>query len=386
MRRLSWAVALLVAAASWAPAGARAAAAGTIRGRVLNGSARRPQPGVEVTLSAGRSGRRPVARRTTTDRRGRFEFSGLATGGDLAYALDARFDGGLFAGGAVQLPSSGSSAPVIDTTLRVWPTTTDPSAIVVARDLLFVVPHDSRAGAIESVTVANTSPRAYIGRGGRLSSRREPAPTLAFALPAGASLAGLRILQASLDVPTVLPDRDLGGFTTTVAIPPGKSEIVFAYPLALDGGRIDLSRRALYPVLDLRVFAAEPLSVRGDLLEAAGDVTLQGRTYRRWSARGDLDPGDVVQATAVAEAGRDPLLIEVGAALLLIALAGGLVARRRLRREAPGRPPDRSRTELLEAIAELDLRREAGELSEGRWERERTALKGVLERLGPEPS
>jgi Carboxypeptidase regulatory-like domain len=386
MRRLALALAGCVVAGWIAPAAG--ATTGTIRGRVVSGATRRPEPGVRVTLTAGSDGSQPVERSAITDRAGRFEFGLLPTGDDLAYALDARFDGGLFAGGAVSLPSGGEQAPVIETTLRVWRTTTEPGSIVVDKDLVFVVPSDEGAGAIESVAIDNTSERAYIGRGA--GAGRGRAPTLGLALVAGGSVRGLQILEATLDVPEITPDADLGGFTTTMAIPPGPARLVFTYPVSGAAGQFDLSRRALYPVLDYRVFVADPLTVRSDGLRPSGEVRLKGKTYRRYDAPGGLDAGDTVQALALAEAGLDPGLVAGAGAVAAIVLGAVAVALRRRGRGgvAPQvRQQPRARAELVEAIAELDLRRRSGEVDQGEWMRRRAELKARLERMRePEPT
>ncbi|MFN2488611.1 MAG: carboxypeptidase-like regulatory domain-containing protein [Actinomycetota bacterium] len=366
---------------------------GTIRGRILNETTGRAGSGVLVTLTGGRGGN--LQRETRTDVRGRFRFEDLATGDDLFYALDARYDGGLFAGGAVKLPADTARRPVVEARLRVWRTTTDPSSIVVARDYLFLIPNEEGAGVIESVTVTNSSAAAYIGRGAAVGGSRDgiPAPSLAFPLPAAADIDGVRILDASLDIPQLVP-TDLGGFAATVAVPPGETRITFTYPVTGSGGRFDLSRRALYPVLEHSIFTEEPLSLDSDALEAAGGTKLNGEEYRRWSTLEPLDPGDVVQALALAEARWDPALV-VGAAALGVALAGLVAAALvRVRRRPPARPalelrPEGAREDLLLAIAELDLRHRDGELSEREWSVQRATLKERLRnasRGGPEPA
>ncbi|HEX2294983.1 MAG TPA: carboxypeptidase-like regulatory domain-containing protein, partial [Actinomycetota bacterium] len=165
--RAALAVALVLALAP--PAGA--AEKGTIRGRVLNETTGEAQPGVRVTLTTARDdGSEPRRITKTTDDRGRYVFAGLATGDDRYYAVDARFDGGHFAGGVVRLPEDTSRPPVVDSTLRVWETTTDPAAIVIRRDSIFVVPSDGGVGVIEAVVVANIADQAYIGRGRSLGA------------------------------------------------------------------------------------------------------------------------------------------------------------------------------------------------------------------------
>lgn len=381
VRAVSAATTLALAATlALTPAPAGAAARGAIEGRVVNRTIGEPQPGATVVLAGGRGGGRPpLERRATTDPSGRFVFRGLPTGADRAYTLDARYDGGLFAGRALSLPANTERPPVIEASMSVWDTTSDPTSVVIERDSLFVLQGEAGAGAVESVRIANTTRRAYIGRGATGDGAAR-APTFALSLPADANLQGLRILDGSIDVPEIV-STSVGGFGLTVAIPPGTTALTFTYPLASSGGRIDLTRRALYPVLDLAVLASPPLDIEGGALRRAGEVTLEGRTYRRWSAPTTVAAGDTVEAVAVAEAGSGPALWGGAVVAAALVVAAGVAVRRRARSRRPG-PGDEEvpRERLLEAIAELDLLLRAGDIAEAEWSARRGALKSRLER------
>jgi hypothetical protein len=356
---------------------AAAASRGTIEGRVINATTGKTQRDVVVTLSGGARG--AVIARTRTDAAGHYRFTGLRTGDDRPYALDAHYHGGLFAGRAVTLPGDTARAPVITGTLRVWETASDPRAIVVRRDDLFLIPNEGALGVLQSVTLANTSDRAYIGRGGK------GAPSVAFSLPAGADIATTRILRATLDIPRLVPLEDLGGFGTTVAIPPGEIQITFSYRVEGSAGNFDLSRRALYPTIESSIHARDPITVSSDRLTPSGEVNLRGTSYRRWSLDGPLDAGAPLQATAAAEAGSTPLVVGSAVLLVVAGIAGALVVirSRRLRARAagseqPSQPLDHDA--LVEAIAELDLRHDEGEVSSKEWSERRARLKQELTR------
>lgn len=358
-------VALVVVAV--APA-AGAAERGAIRGRVLNAATGEPEAGVTVVLTTSGDG---AKERSVTDARGRYRFGSLPTGEDRFYALDARFQGGSFAGGAIRIPSDTNASPVIDTTLRVWPTTRDPAAIVVRRDDLFVVSSERGAGVIHALTVANLSDEAYIGRGGRFGS----GASVGFSLPSGAR--NVRVVDAEIDIPALaVLDNGVGA---TVAFPPGETRVTLSYELSMSGSTIDLSRPALYPTLELSVFAAPPLEVRSNRLEPADEVSLSGTRYRRWDSTEQLDAGDPLQAIAVAAAGISALPV---IAIILGALAAGAAFATLLRRK-PRRVS--SRDELLVAVAELDLAFEKGALTEERWKNERERLKARLGSKEPVP-
>ena len=365
---------------------------GAIRGRVLNETTGDPQAGVDVTVtSALEDGSTPRTYETRTDGHGRYEITGLVPDDDRFYAVDARWQQGLFAGGVVQIPEGTRRAPVIKTTLRIWDTTSDPTAIVVERDSIFLVPSDEGIGVIEALHVTNTSDKAYIGRGAALDGATEEGgppgaeedgqvPSLGFALPEAAELPASPIVDADIDIPSIVGTSF--GFAATIAIPPGNRSIAYSYELPGEGGTYELSRPALYPTLEVSVFAADPLRVESNRLEPNGTEQVEARTYDRYTTTEALEPGDELQAIAIADADPGGVLAMAGMAAVLLALAGGGVFLvRRLRPRAPGTqaPPDRA--EVIEAIARLDLSKDKGALSEEEWASRRAELRRRLDRI-----
>jgi Carboxypeptidase regulatory-like domain len=372
---------------------AHAAPKGVIEGTVVNGATGKPQPGVEVTLVGARQdGGGSLQRTATTSRTGAYEFMGLPTGDDRLYAIDATYAGGLFAGRAVSIPSDSKKTPVIETTLRVWDTTTDPAAILVRRNDVFVVPDAGRAGVVESVTVVNPTDLAYIGRGAEAAGGgSSTAPSLGFALPPGASERGVRVLDSDLDIPRLV-NTDFG-FGVTVAIPPGESRITYTYELPGGGGSFDVSRSALYSIGEFSIYAADPLEVESNRLDGGETVDIDGTTYRRWATRDSIDPGDPVQAVATARAGMEPGLVAGIAGVLVLVVVVGLIAYRRARKHRSigvpveaSRPSFTTRAEVVETIAALDVSFQAGSISESEWRTRRNQLKDELREFAPEPA
>jgi hypothetical protein len=372
------------------PPAASAAPSGTIEGRVLNGNGDRPQARVDVVLTGARpDGSDQIVRRTTTDKKGRFEFNRVPTGGRV-YALDARFDGGLFAGGAIELPAGTDKRPVVKTTLRVWATTSDPDAILIRRNNIFLSPGEGALDVIESFTVANLSRRAYIGR---RASRQPGGPraTLGLALPPGAERSGVQVVDSSIDVPRLIP-TDFG-VAITAAVPPGETIITVAYRVPGNAGVYDFAKTALYPVLNTSVHAPEPLTIESNRLVDNGEVTVGDTRYARWSTTAALEPGDQLQVAAVAEADGSPGLV-IGVVIAAV-LAIGLLLWALLRRRAPApivttagaHPVPETREHLLSLIAALDVRYRAGDVTEEEWARRRAELKDQLAELQtPEPA
>lgn len=359
------------------PLPARAAATGVIEGRVLHGDDDRPIASAEVTLTQATTGAERETLVATTGRDGAFRFPDLPTGDDHLYALDVTYDGGLFPGRALTLPDDTDEEPVVETTVRVWDTTTEPDAIVVQRNDLFVVESEgAQVGVIETVQLTNTAPDAYIGRGRAEGAGSGDTPSLGFSLPASAELEQIQILDASLDVPQLV--RTDFGFGITTAIPPGQFSITFSYPVPGSAGSYDLSRRTLYDTLNLAVFASEELSVRTNRLDENEAVEIEGRTYVEHSTDEPLDAGDSVQVVALADAGTPPGLVAgMAGALVLVAALGALPLIMSRRRKAA---PAADRSELLRQIAELDIRHERGEIDDEAWTERRSRLRAEIAR------
>lgn len=363
------------------PAPVRSAETGTIEGKVINAGDDKPQEGVRVTLSSGDAAGNTDTTSVTTGADGTYRFTGLATGADLFYALDAEYKEGLFTGRAITIPDDTEEEPVIETTLRVWETTEEPTSILIASDVMFLVPNENGGlGVIEAVTVLNQSQHeAYIGRG---LAEDETRTSVGFALPAGARDAQVSILEADLSVPELL--RKEYGFDITSAIPPGESKFTFSYEIKGSAGSYDLSRDTLYPTVRLQIYAQPPLEVEGLLLEEGDEVTLEGGTYKEYRASEGLDAGDPQQVLAVAEAGTSPaLLAGMAGALVLVAALGFFPvwrsrrARRRAEELAP-EPKEDPKDTLLRELAELDARHERGDLAYEEWSARRAEKKAEL--------
>jgi len=350
----------------------RAAGSGVITGEVVNQTTGRPAVGATVTLAgADENGSGRVRRTTTTDRNGRYRFSRLPSGPDWLYIIDAEFDGGLFPGSPFSFPAG--EKPSLQTSAKVWNTSSDPSSILVARDAMFALPSENAVGVVESVTVLNHGNLAYVGRGGTGAPAKT---TFGFGLPAGAEQVGIQ--DASLDVPELVA-TDFG-FGITVALPPGKSTFTYTYRVPADGSTYVLSKTALYPTADLLVFVGDPLRLETDRMRESGTETVGGKTYRRWIAPGMVDAGDTVliQATAEAEMAFVPFAVGTGALLALI--SGAYMFMRRRSRVAAA-TPSLGRDELIAAIASLDVAHENGTVDEAEWTKQRAELKQRLVEL-----
>ena len=359
---------LLVAVISLAAvAPVSAAERGVITGRVINETTGEPASGAEVTLAgADEAGSGRVRRTVTTGKDGSYRFASLPSDPGWLFIVDARFDDGLFPGSPFRFPDG--EKPRLQTSLKVWNTTADPNSIIIDRDAMFVLPSENSVGVVESVTVLNQTDLAYVGRGMATGASET---TFGFGLPAGAG--DVAIQNASLDVPELVA-TDFG-FGITVALPPGESTFTYSYRVPADALTYVLSKTALYPTADLLVFAGEPLEIASDRLRSVGTETVDGETYERWEAPGLVDAGDTVLIQASAQADIQWWPFALGAGVLVAAIGAMYMVKRKRPRTGPAR---RTREELIDAIASLDVALEAGTIEKEDWETQRAELKSQL--------
>lgn len=377
MRRLIAATAAVMVMAL--PA-AEAQSEAVIRGRVVHGETNRGLPGITVTLLGARAdGSGRIDEQSESGRDGSFSFPNVKIDSQMTYTVESTYDDGLFVGENIDI-ESGEPSPI---DLKVWDTTSDPASISVPRHHVFVLRNSEGVGVLESVTVANETDNAYVGRAATMGGETGPGtPTLGFGLPPQAI--GGRIDVLSSDINRLYVTETDFGFAATVAIPPGETTTIFGYAAEGTGGSYDISRRILYPTEELAAFVTDPFVVQSNRLTPDKDETIRGRTYSVWRSTEPLDPGDLVPLAAVAE-GSSSSGLAIGAVVGLAALVLLIVAAFVWRKRGPAPAPKATREDLLTAIAELDLKKDVGDISAEEWAERRASLKSKLREPEPAP-
>ena len=381
MRRLRIAAAALLVLAS-AAAPAQAQNKTTLSGTVLHGKSGDPVTKAEVRVIGARvDGQGRVFDKTVKSSNNGSYSINVPTRKGLEFAVEATYDGGLFVGDSVRIKKGAKKRVDVE----VWDTTSDPSAIRVTDDQLVIAQDESNTGVLEVVTVENPTKLAYIGRGRSLGADQDDdSPTLGFALPAEAIGQPIELIDSSLNRLYAV-DASFG-FAATVAIPPGETTATFRYLISGEGGRFDLTRRALYPTDVVTVLATDPLEIDSDRLDYQGREEIGPDEYRKWSSTNSFDAGDLVPMLAVAEGSGSSSLwigILVGLGIIVLLASIGMLVRRRPTsaprvKSKPSKTKLPPKADLVSAIAELDLRHESGELTEQEWSEERTRLKSLL--------
>jgi hypothetical protein len=400
--------------------------AGTVHGVVKNGTSGKPAAGIEVILIQLQGGMQPVAN-SKTDGQGQFSFDNPSLGAQ-PMLVRAVFRGVNFH----QPVPPGKN----DIQVEVFDPTQDPKSISVPSHIVIVQPSGSTLIVGEEYSVQNASnpPQAYFRADG----------TFEFAIPDKAQLqqaaawgpSGMPVVQATID-------KTKNHYAIAFAFRPGESGMRYSYELPYLGNATTLKLPTVYPGAKLLVLAPPTMQISGEGLEPGGQeqgMSIYGRsgvparTVFAVSISGTAPPAN---AGGGADSGRDgqqggpvagPVTVQqipgrldvlkwpliagflgvfaLGAILLarrpVVAVAGGsseaenASAGRAKKPKPPGADANRraspslaevdaavgtSLDSLKDQIFRLELRRQAGTLSEEEYVRERARAEKVLRDL-----
>jgi hypothetical protein len=299
---------------------------------------------------------------TATDGRGRFRFRFRADSSTI-YLLSARHSGIEYFSPPVH---TNPARP--DTAIRIiaYDTSSTATISVEARHLVVSRPgEDGSRSILDLIVLRNAGQRTRIAAD---SSR----PTWVGQLPRGTM--GLELGES--DVSPEAIGRDGDSLIVTAAIAPGEKQLTLEY--LVPAGRQVLELLLTEPVPMLNVLAEEAeVVVSGGTLVFADSQTLQGRSFRRWTA---ARPAEGLVRVVLPGRPRAPEWI-LTALVTTVAIALVVAGWRLATQKATSRA---STDELLERIAGLDARyhgREA-EVPAEEWHRylsERARLKSLLE-------
>lgn len=370
---------------------AHAQIAGRVGGVVVNGTPGGTVPaGFEVVLLTVDNGGNVVDQKVTrVDDRGVFEFAGVRSN-DVVNRVVADYQGVI-----TTIRIEDEIAPA-NLKVEIYETTRSLESIEVVSHALVVRPDASikAMGILEFVTFKNSGDRTFV------TDLTDPSVTglsmFRFGLPPGyEGLSGI-----SIDPP--LPAGQLievgPGFALTNPIPPGEFRLLFEYFIPYDGSSLEFTKNLPFGARELRLLLLkEAGEVTAEGLESGEDVTLGLSVYS--VMRGTDYPRGHQVALKFGKLPEPPLwqrivdgindssaVVKFGVpAVAGVALAGllgyVLVVRRRGRQDPLDVPPDGApeasgpdRAALVQQIAELDTRFEAGEMEESEYRSRRSSL------------
>ena len=246
--------------------------AGVLHGTVKNGTTGKTVEGVEVILLQLQGGMQPVAN-SKTDAQGQFTFDNPSVGAQ-PMLVRAVYKGINFHS---PLPPGRT-----DIEVAVFEPSKDPKTISVTSRIVFFQPEGSKLTVGEEYAIQNNSqpPQAFFRSDGNFE----------FAIPENA-----RLQQVAASGPTGMPvvqvpiDKTKGKYAIAYAFRPGQNTVRYSYEVPYPGNAATVKIATVYPAARLLVVASPALQVSGDGLQSGGQE--QGMSVY---ARENLTPSTVV--------------------------------------------------------------------------------------------
>jgi len=252
--------------------GAVAAQAGVLHGTVRNGTTGKTVGGVEVILLQLQGGMQPVGN-SRTDAQGRFTFDNASVGAQ-PMLVRAVYKGINF---HTPLPPGRS-----DIEVAVFEPSKDPKTIAVGSRIVFFQPNGSMLTVGEEYAIQNNSqpPQAFFRSDGNFE----------FSIPDNAQLqqvaaagpAGMPVVQAPID-------KKKGRYAISYAFRPGQNTVRYSYEIPYPGDAATVKVPTVYPTARLLVVAPPSMQISGEGLQSSGQE--QGMSVY---SRENLTPATVV--------------------------------------------------------------------------------------------
>jgi hypothetical protein len=400
-----WAALVLLAAS---------ACGGVLHGTVKNGTTGTPAAGVEVILIQLQGGMQPVAN-SKTDAQGQFSFDNPSLGAQ-PMLVRAVYKGINFH----QPVPPGRS----DVEVSIFEPSKDPKTISVASRIVFFQPNGETLTVAEEYSIQNNAqpPQAYFRADGNFE----------FVIPENAKLqqiaaagpAGMPVVEAPID-------KKKGKYGIAYAFRPGQNTVRYSYEVPYPGDTTTIKVATIYPSARLLVVASPSMQINGEGLQSGGQeqgmsvygrenvpannvmaVNVSGTAPPLQSGGSDSGGGgqggrDAEAAAPAANIQSIPGRLDVlkwpliagfvgifalGAMLLarkpVVAVAGGVPVANAAIAPAPSAPLSQvdaavgtSLDALKDQMFRLELRRQAGTISEEEYTRERARAEKVLRDL-----
>jgi hypothetical protein len=390
--------------------------AGVLHGTVKNGTSGRAAAGVEVILIQLQGGMQPVAN-SKTDAQGQFSFDNPSLGAQ-PMLVRAVYKGINFH----QPVPPGRN----DVEVSIFEPSKDPKTISVASRIIFFQPSGENLTVAEEYSIQNNSqpPQAYF----------RPEGNFEFVIPDSAKLqqvaaagpTGMPVVQAPID-------KKKGKYAIAYALRPGQNTVRYSYEMPYPGNAATLNLTTIYPEARVLVVGSPTLQISGGGLASGGQeqgMSVYGREnvvandVMAVSVSGTAPPLQNAGSDSAGGGGRDaqdpqaaapttnvqsipgrldvlkwPLIAGFGA---LFALGAGLLARKPVAVVAGGVPGTGSRVASIPAstplaqvdaaggtsldalkdqLFRLELRRQAGTISDAEYAQERARAEKVLRDL-----
>ncbi|MGH9376351.1 MAG: hypothetical protein ACRD1J_09345, partial [Terriglobia bacterium] len=370
----------------------RLQAAGSIEGRVVNGTTNRPAAGQTVQLlNPGKGGMSKVAA-TRTDASGHFAFAKPSTGPATFYLIEALYQGVAYH--QIVRPTAKQAGSV---NLTIYNASPAPPRLTISSARFLVRAKGGKVQVEELYGVRNASSPAV--------AYANPDGTFSFNLGGDASQPSVEVVgELNMPLPQdVRPGETPGQYLIHYPLKPGLTVVIVAYHADYSSQDFFLSDSVPYPVDQLEMdVAPSTLKVQSALFardgadpDSGGEKLLAQNLPAGTVIKADLS-GEAAAGTAP-ESGDEQTVQELpnpmtrlglpllGCFLLVLLWAMGVrVSKEWARRGATrsGHPAQKQLEakieKLINSIANLDELFEAGKVPEKRYWRERLDLKAKL--------
>lgn len=386
---------------------------------VISGSLRQGTPGgppldeigpLPVTLNIYQQTELTATRTVTASADGQFVFAELPVDAGYFFLAETEYAGvrytsPILAFSGPDFPEGRVGPERLETTLPLFETTRDSSAVYIGR-ANWIIEHEPGRLLIGQLF-------SFGNRAAQTVLPGEEGGTLALAVPPNAR--NLNFQDGEISGVYRLGEQDPASganlvYDTRPLLPGAESRLVFpSYQIPFDGTSAQVEFPVNYEIERLNLLVAVlpglevEVSAAGQALEFVGEETIQGNLFRRWS--GAVSRGEAVQVRLrglIAPGAQDPrqgnetqldrtlpeaapplnprIPLALGAIVTAL-LAGALLAF--LWREKPtGGPTSAQLAEreqaLIGQIARLDDLHALGELPPDEWQRQRAGLKSEL--------
>jgi hypothetical protein len=229
------------------------ARAGVLHGTVKNGTSGKVAADIEVILIQLQGGMQPVAN-SKTDAQGQFSFDNPSVG------VQPMLVRAIYKGINFHQPVPPGRS---DVEVSIFEPSKDSKTISVASRIVFFQPSGANLTVAEEYSIQNTSqpPQAYF----------RPEGNFEFVIPDNAKLQ-----QVAASGPTGMPvvqapiDKKKGKYAIAYALRPGQNIVRYSYEVPYPGNSASIKVATIYPEARLLVVASPTVQVSGDGLQSGG--------------------------------------------------------------------------------------------------------------------
>jgi hypothetical protein len=226
---------------------------GELHGSVKNGTTGKAAPGIEVVLIQLQGGMQAVGS-SKTDAQGQFSFENPSLGAQ-PMLVRAAYKGINF---HQPVPPGNSTVEV-----SIFEPSKDPKTISVTSRIVFFQPSGANLTVAEEYSIENHShpPQAYFRADGNFEFVIPPDAHLQQVAASGPT--GMPVMQSPID-------KGKGKYAIAYALRPGQNTVRYAYEVPYPGNAATVKLATIYPAARLLVVASPSVQVSGDGLEMGG--------------------------------------------------------------------------------------------------------------------